>query len=167
MVGTEVDVDDATRIIAALRRVTGAFTASGHRFGQRHGLGRTDVAALVVVTEQAGQGGAGGEGIGPAELARRLGITGAAATVLVDRLVAAGVVERQRHPRDGRRTVLLPTASALAAGREHFGALNAGIVGLLATHSAHDRRVAADLLAAVADLVERETALPPERPAVR
>lgn len=42
--------------------------------------------------------------IGPAELARSLGITSAAASGVVDRLVAHGHVVRRPHPLDGRRT---------------------------------------------------------------
>lgn len=53
--------------------------------------------------------------LGPAEIASRLGITTPAATALVDRLERAGHVERQRHPTDRRRLVVVPTPQAQAA----------------------------------------------------
>ncbi|MEW1910913.1 MarR family winged helix-turn-helix transcriptional regulator [Kitasatospora sp. NPDC085895] len=52
-----------------------------------------------------------GEPIGPVELSRRLGITGAAGTRSVNRLVAEGHMTRGPHPRDGRRQVLDVTDS--------------------------------------------------------
>ncbi|MEO3937647.1 MarR family transcriptional regulator [Dermatophilaceae bacterium Soc4.6] len=44
------------------------------------------------------------EPMGPAELAHRLGVTTAAASGVVDRLVGHGHVERHPHAHDGRRT---------------------------------------------------------------
>ncbi|MFJ9643724.1 MarR family winged helix-turn-helix transcriptional regulator [Streptomyces sp. NPDC101206] len=44
--------------------------------------------------------------IGPAELSRRLGITTAAGTQSVNRLVTDGHLSRSPHPHDGRRQVL-------------------------------------------------------------
>lgn len=52
--------------------------------------------------------------IGPAELARMLGVTSAAATGIVDRLEARGHVERRPHPRDRRRTQIDLTDSGRA-----------------------------------------------------
>ena len=143
-------MDDAARIVAALRRLTGAFTASGHKFGEQHGLGRTDVTALVLITESAEHG----EPIGPTELARLLGISAASVTVLIDRLVRADILVREHHPSDRRRVLLVPTPRAHAAGREHFGALNAEIINLLVAYPVPQLSAAADILAHVADLVE-------------
>jgi DNA-binding MarR family transcriptional regulator len=52
--------------------------------------------------------------MGAAELAERLGIRSASATVLVDRLEAAGHVQRTPHPTDRRRVTLAVTPSARA-----------------------------------------------------
>ncbi|WP_353354971.1 MarR family transcriptional regulator [Intrasporangium sp. DVR] len=54
------------------------------------------------------------EPLGPVELARRLRITSAASSGVVDRLVAHGHAERRPHPDDGRRTVVVVTASGRA-----------------------------------------------------
>ena len=50
--------------------------------------------------------------IGPAEVARLLGVTTAAATGIVDRLAGRGHVERRPHGTDRRRTELVITESA-------------------------------------------------------
>ncbi|MYT24413.1 MarR family transcriptional regulator [Streptomyces sp. SID7760] len=56
---------------------------------------------------------AAGEPIGPVELSRRLGVTSAAGTQSVNRLVAEGHLTRDPHPRDRRRQVLDVTDSGL------------------------------------------------------
>lgn len=62
------------------------------------GVGVTEVSALGEL-RQDGQ-------LTPSELARRLGLTSPSVTSLLDRLEAAGLVVRQRHPAD-RRSVLV------------------------------------------------------------
>ena len=54
------------------------------------------------------------EPMGPVELARRLRVTSAASSGVVDRLVAHGHAERRSHPDDGRRTVVVVTDSGRA-----------------------------------------------------
>lgn len=49
--------------------------------------------------------------MGPVELARALGVTSAASSGVVDRLVARGHAERRAHPDDGRRTEVVITDS--------------------------------------------------------
>jgi DNA-binding MarR family transcriptional regulator len=52
-----------------------------------------------------------GSPMGPVELARELGVTSAASSGVVDRLVARGHAERRPHPADGRRTEVVITES--------------------------------------------------------
>lgn len=52
-----------------------------------------------------------GSPMGPVELARELGVTSAASSGVVDRLVARGHAERRPHPDDGRRTEVVITES--------------------------------------------------------
>ena len=49
--------------------------------------------------------------MGPVELAKALGVTSAAASGVVDRLVARGHAERRPHSADGRRTEVVVTES--------------------------------------------------------
>ena len=53
--------------------------------------------------------------LSPSELARRLGITTASTTTLVDRLVGLGHVTRQPHPTDRRGVLVVPTESSRAS----------------------------------------------------
>jgi DNA-binding MarR family transcriptional regulator len=55
----------------------------------------------------------------PTEIAHRLGVTTAAATVIVDRLTAVGHVTRQPHPTDRRGVLVVPTPESVtqAMGR--------------------------------------------------
>lgn len=71
----------------------------------RVGVGVTDLLALDHTTSASSE-------LGVVELADLLKIRSASATVLVDRLVARGHLERAPHSTDGRRTSLHPTATA-------------------------------------------------------
>jgi DNA-binding MarR family transcriptional regulator len=55
------------------------------------------------------------EPMGPVELSRRLHMTSASATVLVDRLEEAGHVSREADPQDRRRRVVRPTEQGIAS----------------------------------------------------
>lgn len=71
----------------------------------RLAIGETDLAAMDELVD-------GDASLGPVDLADRLGIRSASATILVDRLEKAGYVRRERHPSDRRRVVLHTTESA-------------------------------------------------------
>ncbi|MFI7601274.1 MarR family winged helix-turn-helix transcriptional regulator [Actinoplanes sp. NPDC049681] len=86
----------------------------------RLGLRTTDLQAIDHVVSA-------GEPIGPVELGQRLGIRSASATVLVNRLVRAGHLERRPHPGDRRRITLAATEHAHRSIRD---ALNPLLVNL-------------------------------------
>lgn len=91
----------------------------------RLGVGTTDVAALDHLVSSPAP-------LGVVELADLLGMRSASATVLVDRLVHAGHLERAPHPTDRRRVALLPTTSAVAEVREALLPLIAAIDAITA-----------------------------------
>ena len=82
--------------------------------------------------------------MGPVELARALGVTSAASSGVVDRLVARGHAERRPHAGDGRRTEVVITES----GRVEVFALLAPMFAALA-------ELDSSLRDAERDLVER------------
>jgi len=88
----------------ALWDVTRANQNANRAFAARLALGRNDVAALEVLMNEGP--------LGPVELGHRLGMRSASATALVDRLAAAGHVERVRDPGDRRRITVVPTPHA-------------------------------------------------------
>lgn len=91
-----------------LLRTSGQVTPA---LARRTGLTHTELAVLEHILE---------EPLGPSELAQRIGVTTAAATGIVDRLVARGHVERQRHPTDRRRTAVTCTSSGREELMEHM-----------------------------------------------
>jgi DNA-binding MarR family transcriptional regulator len=95
------ELADATIAMQHLIAVSRELAA---RAARELGVNATDMNALALL-EQYGP-------MGPAELAARLGIRTASATVLIDRLEQAGHVERSAHPDDRRRVTVAATASA-------------------------------------------------------
>lgn len=69
--------------------------------------------------------------LGPSDIARRLGVTTAAATTIVDRLVAVGHVTRTPHPTDRRGVVVVPTPASVAAAMSQIYPLITGVDGIL------------------------------------
>ncbi|MER8188270.1 MarR family winged helix-turn-helix transcriptional regulator [Kitasatospora sp. NPDC094015] len=107
----------------ALREVLTLTQLSRAALAERLGMPLTNVEAVehVVMAKRAG------DPIGPVELSRRLGVTSAAGTQSVNRLVAEGHMVREPHPRDGRRQVLDVTAG----GYQHVMGELAPLLGLL------------------------------------
>jgi DNA-binding MarR family transcriptional regulator len=65
--------------------------------------------------------------LSPSEIARRLGVTTAAATAIVDRLVTAGHASREPHPTDRRGVLVKPTPSSAARAMGHIEPLILGV----------------------------------------
>jgi DNA-binding MarR family transcriptional regulator len=74
------------------------------RLSRELGMNATDMVALDLLDVHGP--------MGTVDLARRLGIRSASATVLVDRLVAGGHVERVRHDTDRRRVLVVARPAA-------------------------------------------------------
>ncbi|GAA1807520.1 MarR family winged helix-turn-helix transcriptional regulator [Nesterenkonia flava] len=81
------------------------------------GMHTSDLRALRMLAIREQQGST----VTPHALAAHLGITTAAATSLVDRLVAQGYAQRQRHPHDGRSRIVILTPRARQHFFQHFG----------------------------------------------
>ena len=101
--GTE-GVEDAmgTTTLQLLRELIDAAQRSGPALARRTKLTHNELTALEQLTRHQW---------GPGELADHLGVTSAAASGIVDRLVARGHVERRPHAADGRRTQVVLTDS--------------------------------------------------------
>lgn len=96
-----------TGSLAALREFSDVSRQVMPALSRRAGLTQTEMAVLESLI---------GAPMGPSEMAQRLGVTTAAASGIVDRLVRHGHAERRPHPQDGRRTEVAITAS----GREEL-----------------------------------------------
>lgn len=96
---------EAHELSWALREVTRANAEITRELARRLGLGVNDMTAMDHLLQEGP--------LGPAELGHLLGMRSASATALVDRLEAAGHVERRPHPTDRRRLVVEPTRHAV------------------------------------------------------
>lgn len=102
---------DGTPTLEALRDLVATGARVNHVVARRAGISDTELVTLEHLSR---------EEIGPAEVARRLEVSTAAATGIVDRLVARGHVERRPHPGDRRRTRLELTDSGRGEVVEHL-----------------------------------------------
>jgi DNA-binding MarR family transcriptional regulator len=138
---TAEDITEATRRLEiAMSRLTGVFARDV-------GVSVPELLALEHL--------AGGEGLGPSDLARRLQLTSGSATALVDRLEAGGHAVRAPHPSDRRRVVVRRTAKADEDLRLEAGQLVAGVNELAAGLSEAQRRVVGEFLERLIDIIER------------
>jgi len=109
----ETVMDD---LIDALRRFTVESDVFVDVFARAHGLGRSDLNAIMWIST----GTSTGDPITVGELAQRLRLSPAAATALVDRLEAVGHVRRTRDPQDRRRVTVQMSETAMTVASAFF-----------------------------------------------
>ncbi|MFF5288099.1 MarR family winged helix-turn-helix transcriptional regulator [Paractinoplanes globisporus] len=109
----ETVMDD---LIDALRRFTVESDVFVDVFARAHGLGRSDLNAIMWISA----GTSSGDPITVGELAQRLRLSPAAATALVDRLEAVGHVRRTRDPQDRRRVTVRMSETAMTVATAFF-----------------------------------------------
>jgi DNA-binding MarR family transcriptional regulator len=132
-----------------LRRLSIELDAVGQRFADLHGLGRTDVRALVAIMDATRSG----EPLSAGGLGTAVSLSSASVTALVDRLERAGHVHRVRDPADRRRVVLEMSESAMAAGGQFFGGLQRDLVAAMAAYSDEELAVVRRFLEQMTDVV--------------
>ncbi|MDT5223054.1 MAG: hypothetical protein QOG19_461 [Mycobacterium sp.] len=125
-------------ITADLRELSTESDQIGRLFALTQDVRPTDFRALlhIMVAETAGRPMTSGD------LSHRMGLSGAAITYLVDRLIESGHIRRDSHPADRRKVILRHSEPGLATARSFFTPLG------LHTHAALDDLPDADLAAA-------------------
>ena len=103
----DVELDRLDDLTLAVRDLIGASRELGGRMATVMGMNANDMTAIGELVQHGP--------LGAGELAERLGIRSASATVLIDRLERAGHAERVRDTVDRRRVVVVDTAAARAA----------------------------------------------------
>lgn len=103
-------------IAADVRELTAESDQIGRLFAVLQGVRPTDFRALlqVMVAETAGQPMTSGD------LSQRMGLSGAAITYLVDRLIDSGHLRRDCHPVDRRKVILRYSEPGLDTARAFF-----------------------------------------------
>ena len=139
-----------------LRRLTVEVDAMGERFADVHGLGRTDMRALVAIMDAA----RGGSALTAGGLGAAVDLSSASVTALVDRLERAGHVHRVRDPDDRRRVVLEMTPTTMASGASFFGGLQRDLVAAMDHYSDDELTVVRRFLAEMTDVVVAHQRIP-------
>ncbi|WP_375485595.1 MarR family winged helix-turn-helix transcriptional regulator [uncultured Mycobacterium sp.] len=103
-------------ISADLRVLSVESEQIGRLFAETHDVRPTDFRALlhIMVAETAG------EPITSGELRRRMGLSGAAITYLVDRMISSGHLRREPHPADRRKVILRYAEPGVDIARSFF-----------------------------------------------
>ena len=158
--------DLESMLSAAMRTLTAESDRISRLFAAQHHISNNDFDALlhVLVAEQTGSP------LTLGELRERLGMTAAAVTYLVDRMVDAGHVRREAHPTDRRKVFLRYSDHGLDVARRFFGPLGMRTHQALTDFSDQDLEVARAVLAALAGamqthraaLSEEDTSAPPD-----
>jgi DNA-binding MarR family transcriptional regulator len=121
--GSDQTADDRaaleSQISADLRVLTAESEQIGRIFAAVHDVRPTDFRALlhVMVAETTGRPMTSGE------LRQRMGLSGAAITYLVDRMMASGHITRQSDPGDRRKVILRYSESGMDTARAFFAPL--------------------------------------------
>ena len=93
------------------------------------------------------------------ELAKRTGLTGAAITTLVGRLVAGGHVSREPDPADRRRVIITAVSSSDPRLDRAFAGLGAALGGLFADYTPSEQAAIVDYLRRTIDVMREQTIL--------
>ena len=131
--------------LMAVRSVIQAGGRLGRVAARRAGLSESELIALEHLAA---------EPLGPAELARRLTISTAAATGVVDRLVQRGHVERRAHDADRRRVAVRMTDSGYADLRARLVTSFDALLEWDAQFDPDERALVARYLTGVVDVLE-------------
>ncbi|NIZ91248.1 MarR family winged helix-turn-helix transcriptional regulator [Kineococcus rubinsiae] len=127
-------------VIAGSRELTG-------RMAQRMGMTVNDMSAIGELVQHGP--------MGPSELARRLGIRTASATLMIDRLERAGHVRRVRDTVDRRRVTVTETDAARQASEDAWGPVIGAIDDYCASLPAGERDTVLRFFSHLTDVITR------------
>jgi DNA-binding MarR family transcriptional regulator len=108
--------EERAAIVRALQRLTASSQHLADTFAARQGLHPTDLEALLHVMQAETEG----TPLTAGALGDALSLTSGSVTGVVDRLVAAGHVQRRRDATDKRRVLLFHAPEARAVAAEFF-----------------------------------------------
>ena len=157
---------DATRIgsvdvLNLLRRYRAADQEMRRRTRDSMGMGETDLLALRYVLKAEREGAL----LTPGMLAKRIGISTASTTVLIDRLERtapsdrrsrdsrSGHLARRPHPTDRRSLVVVSTTGSDAQVRETLGRMHRAMIDVADSLDPDELRAVARFLAGMIDAV--------------
>ncbi|MCS5735395.1 MarR family winged helix-turn-helix transcriptional regulator [Herbiconiux daphne] len=145
-------VPDANSINNALHEINTLSRAFERRLGNVLTVNQTDLAAMEHLIQEGP--------LTPSELAARLNVSTAASTLVVDRLVALGHVERHRHEHDRRKIVVVPSRASVNRAVDQLMPVILGISALVDDLPENDRTVVEGFLERVIGVYSRAVAAP-------
>lgn len=150
LAGSEAtDVPPGADVRALMRQLTERQQRFERQIAQRL---KVDAAGLAALQHLIAEGPAT-----PTELSRRLGVSTAAMSLVIDRLEAAGHVSRQPHPTDRRKVVVTASAPAREAAYRQTDPLIEGVTRLAAALTPQERATVAMFLDGVVAVYDRVT----------
>jgi DNA-binding MarR family transcriptional regulator len=117
------------------------------RMAQRMGMGVNDMSAIGELVQHGP--------MGPSELARRLGIRTASATLMIDRLEQAGHVRRVRDTVDRRRVTVTETDAARRVSEDAWGPVVQAIDAYCASLPDAERETVLRFFGHLSDVIAR------------
>lgn len=139
------------RLVHLLRAISVELDLDRAAFARANGLRDTDVRALIELLDAR----RAGISATPGWLSRRLGLTSASTTGLIDRLEAAGHVRRERSGHDRRKVELFVTDEMVGLGWDFFGPLLAAMVDAMDAEAPNELDVVERVLARIVSAVQR------------
>src|SRR5690348_1035873 len=136
-------------LVDALRLFTVETDVFVDVFARAHGLGRTDLNAIMWIST----GTTSGSPVTLGELAQRLSLSPPATTALVDRLESAGHVVRTRDGQDRRRVTVTMQAAAQELARAFFMPLGRRMNEAAEPYSAQELALTAAIVRRLAEAV--------------
>lgn len=137
------------QISADIRALSAESDQIGRIFAARHDVSSNDFRALLHVMVADSQG----SPLTSGELSKRMGVSGAAITYLVERMIASDHIRREADPKDRRKVLLRYADHGMTVAREFFAPLadhtHAALAGLPDDDLAAAHRVFAALIAAM------------------
>jgi DNA-binding MarR family transcriptional regulator len=129
------NVREATTLLRDILDLGGEFEDA---LGSELTVNRTDFEAMQQLIRRGA--------LSPSEIARQLGVSTAAATIIVDRLVAVGHVTRKPHPTDRRAILVVPEPTSIERALGRLLPLVMGIEHLLDDFSPDEQEVITEYL---------------------
>lgn len=151
---------DAIAYVHRIRALTVELNLLAAEFAARNDLHTTDLRALICLLDAA----RAGVPSTPGWLGGQLGVSSASTTALIDRLAAAGLLERQRDTTDRRRVLVTVTPRAEELGWSFFGPLIARVVTTVETFSPDEQQTISTFLDRMQEAAtDARDALTPDR----
>lgn len=139
------DESDAVRarLVGTLAAYASAHSELGRHFARRMRMHATDAAAMVEIIAAQGRE----VPLTPARLAERVGLTRGATSILLNRLQAAGHIQRRRGDQDRRTVTLHASVGVHENAADYFAPLQERVGAALARYSSDEIARAEHLIA--------------------